>query len=643
MKKLFMYVIVLILTGFYAVGQHFTYHPDDKEGMRIFLRQPSSMSGKINAECLGLQISDTLNWNSSEDWISKVAGFTWKLYDYDYYRIAKIECGNKGVAGQLNGAKWARLETLHCYDNWYISDIDVSKNVYLNHLACDNDSLQSLNITGATALLTLYCQNANLKSLDLSTNTKLVSLDCSENAIVDLDVSQCPALTMLYCNDNMITLLDVNSNPNLSNVRCENNHLTDFKASEIHSLVNLNISKNPLLTSLNCSGNKLSALDISGNTNIVSLNCSDNKIGALDVSEAVDLVELDCSHNLLMELDVSKHAKLVTFYCNNNQISTINVSKAVDMVELDCSHNWITGLDVSKNTKLTLLYCGTNQIPTLEVGNIVNLIDFDCSENSLTRLDVTKNTKLQTLNFAINNIETIDLKQNIELTELNCSDNLLEELRSSIENCPLEYLNCSKNRMLFSQLVLNTDAIMQTFIYSPQKMLLGGVVDYQENIDLTAEYNIADSAITDFHWRIFWKEGKKDKELWVDLSGENGLFKPIQQDLTGKYLRCRMINAYFPTFAKDTLEYEITLTGTPDAGIEEMSTTAYIYPNPTDGTVVIQNVEADIEQIQLFDMSGKMVFETRQTTFDIFHLPAAVYFINIKTSKGVITKKITKK
>ncbi|MCL2040830.1 MAG: T9SS type A sorting domain-containing protein [Bacteroidales bacterium] len=640
MKKLFMFVIVLILTGFYAVGQSFTYHPDDKEGMRIFLRQPSGVTGKINAECLGLQLSDTLNWNGSDAWIPKATGFTWKLYEDNYYRIAKIECGDKGVAGQLNGAKWTHLETLHCYDN-KLTVIDVSANAYLNHLACDNNPLQSINVTGAGALLTLYCQKTNVTTLDLTTNVKLVSLDCSKNAIADLDVSQCPGLTMLYCNDNQITLLDVNSNPNLSNVRCENNHLTDFKASEIHSLVNLNISDNPLLTSLNCSGNKLSALDISGNTNLVFLNCSNNKIGALDVSEAVDLVELDCSYNLLMELDVSKHAKLTTFYCNNNQISTINVNKAVDLIELDCSHNWLSGLDVSKNTKLTTLYCGTNQILTLEIGNVVNLIDFDCSENSLTRLDVTKNTKLQTLNFATNNIETIDLKQNIELTELNCSDNLLEELRSSIENCPLEYLNCSKNRMLFSQLVLNTDTIMQTFIYSPQKMCFGGVVDYKENIDLTAEYMIVNS-ITKFHWRIFWKEGKKDKELWVDLSGEDGLFKPIQQDLTGKYLRCRMTNAYFPTFAKDTLEYEITLTGTPER-IEEMSTTAYIYPNPTDGKVVIQNVGADVEKIQLFDMSGKMVFETRQTTFDIFHLPTAVYFINIKTSEGVITRKITKK
>jgi len=647
MKKLFMFVIVLILTGFYAVGQSFTYHPDDKEGMRIFLRQPSGVTGKINAECLGLQLSDTLNWNSSDAWIPKVTGFTWKLSEDNYYRIAKIECGNKGVAGQLNGAKWTHLETLHCYDNKFISGIDVSKNVHLSHLACDNDSLQSLNVTGAVSLLTLYCQHANVTTLDLSTNTKLVSLDCSKNAIEDLDVSKCPGLTMLYCNDNKITLLDVNSNPNLSNVRCENNHLTDFKASEIHSLVNLNISDNPLLTSLNCSGNKLSALDISGNTNIISLNCSNNNIGALDVSEAVDLVELDCSHNLLMELDVSKHAKLTALYCNNNQLSAINISKAVDMVELDCSHNWLSGLDVSKNANLTLLSCGTNQIPSLEVSNIVNLIDFDCSENSLTRLDVTKNTKLQTLNFAVNTIEEIDLKQNAELVVLNCSDNLLKELRSSIENCDLEYLNCSKNFMLFSELFLktDTDTIMQTFIYSPQKRYNGGEVDYQGEIDLTQEYNIAD-AITIFKWHIFTKgkNDKDDKRTYVTLSEEEGLFKPIQQQLTGEQsLRCRMANPLFPQFVtdKDSIEYEIKLTG--KVGIEEMSANAYIYPNPTDGKVVIQNVEADIEKIQLFDMSGKMVFETFQTTFDISHLPTAVYFINIKTNEGVITRKITKR
>ena len=85
--------------------------------------------------------------------------------------------------------------------------------------------------------------------------------------------------------------------------------------------------------------------------------------------------------------------------------------------------------------------------------------------------------------------------------------------------------------------------------------------------------------------------------------------------------------------------YEVILTG---VGIEELPINYSIYPNPTNGKVTIQNVESAIETIQVFDLTGKMVFETRQTTFDITHLPTATYVIQIRTDKGVLTRKLLK-
>ena len=43
-----------------------TYHEDDKEGLRAFLRQSSAEAGEINAQRLGLTLNDTLNWATSE-------------------------------------------------------------------------------------------------------------------------------------------------------------------------------------------------------------------------------------------------------------------------------------------------------------------------------------------------------------------------------------------------------------------------------------------------------------------------------------------------------------------------------------------------------------------------------------------------
>jgi len=630
MKKTFTCIIVLIFTGFCAVAQSFTYHSDDKEGLQNFLRQPSNVAGKINAELLGLQISDTLSWKTDDAWIPKLTGVSWKLYDY--YRISKIEWGGKNIAGHLNGAKWARLETLHCYSNNLIS-VDVSKNAHLDHLACDANPLQTLNL--ASSLLTLYCQNINLTALDLSANENLVNLDCANNELTSLDVSPCPVLTMLHCYNNKITALDVSENPNLSSVRCENNDLASFNAFGIHSLTSLNLSNNPDLTTLNCSGNKLASLDIVGNKNITTLYCDNNKLTAIELSELAGLTELNCANNLLLQLDVTKNTKLKMLHCDHNQLALLDVTQNINLTDFNCGYNWLSGtLDVTKNSKLEMFSCKHNQIVTIDVSSAdANLVDLDCAENSLLRLDITKNTNLKNLDFSVNSIAEIDLRQNKELESLKANDNLLMDLKPA-EGCILDTLKCEKNFLLLSNLLL-PDTTFVKYSYSPQKMR-SEKIHYTDGIDLTSEYEI-DSTITTFRWYIYNIKSKKYES--ITLQNEEGFFTPPMMNFTGKTLRCKMYNTLFPALSgkTDSLTYEVIVTG---VGIEELPTTCSIYPNPTDGKVTVQNEESAIETIQIFDMSGKLVFETRQTTFDIAHLPTATYLIQIRTDKGVLTRKL---
>ncbi|MDR0863524.1 MAG: T9SS type A sorting domain-containing protein [Candidatus Symbiothrix sp.] len=67
-----------------------------------------------------------------------------------------------------------------------------------------------------------------------------------------------------------------------------------------------------------------------------------------------------------------------------------------------------------------------------------------------------------------------------------------------------------------------------------------------------------------------------------------------------------------------------------------------IYPNPTTGKLEIGNGELKIQQISIFNMLGRNVLNTQQTTLDISHLPTGVYFVQIKTEKGRVTKKVVK-
>jgi hypothetical protein len=41
-------------------------------------------------------------------------------------------------------------------------------------------------------------------------------------------------------------------------------------------------------------------------------------------------------------------------------------------------------------------------------------------------------------------------------------------------------------------------------------------------------------------------------------------------------------------------------------------------------------------------LSGIQLFKTQNTVFDISHLTAGIYFVQIKTNKGIVTKKIVK-
>jgi len=67
-----------------------------------------------------------------------------------------------------------------------------------------------------------------------------------------------------------------------------------------------------------------------------------------------------------------------------------------------------------------------------------------------------------------------------------------------------------------------------------------------------------------------------------------------------------------------------------------------IYPNPTSGQLNITNDEQNIQMISIYNLSGIQLFNTQNTTFDISHLPSGMYFVQIKTPKGIVTKKIVK-
>jgi len=69
-----------------------------------------------------------------------------------------------------------------------------------------------------------------------------------------------------------------------------------------------------------------------------------------------------------------------------------------------------------------------------------------------------------------------------------------------------------------------------------------------------------------------------------------------------------------------------------------------IYPNPTDDIV---NVKLDnneiVEHIEIIDISGKKILESKNSTINIKGLSAGIYFIQVKTNTKIYSSKVIKK
>jgi len=90
-------------------------------------------------------------------------------------------------------------------------------------------------------------------------------------------------------------------------------------------------------------------------------------------------------------------------------------------------------------------------------------------------------------------------------------------------------------------------------------------------------------------------------------------------------------------------------TNNPGVGIKEkfVFSSITVYPNPTTGKLQIESYELQVEDITIFDIYGRELLSLKspvhpETTVDISHLSAGVYFARINTELGELTKKVLK-
>lgn len=130
------------------------------EKLKAFLRQNSAVSGKTNAEQLGLSIADTASWNTGNEWLLKVNGVEWKEAE-EVQKIAKISWTGKKLSGHLDLSNYSALAEL-IFDNNNVSKLVLLGNTGLSKVVCHNNDLKfsTLPIQNFTGTYTYDPQNA---------------------------------------------------------------------------------------------------------------------------------------------------------------------------------------------------------------------------------------------------------------------------------------------------------------------------------------------------------------------------------------------------------------------------------------------------------------------------------------------------
>jgi len=317
-----------------------TYHPDDKEGLRAFLRQPSDVAGQINAQRLGLTLADTANWQTNEGWVSKIYNLVWN--NATPKRLISI--------GNAENFGWFSCNLAGC--------LDAKKWKFIENMYFSGNRLTALNVEGCKELKNLWCPASSLTALDVSTNTELRELHCSLNCFTALDVSANKKLTYLWC------------------------------PSNYGPLVALHVGKSTTLKTLYCDGNQITTLDVSGCTALETLDCHNNQLTHLDAGGCTALKTLNCHSNQLTYLNISGCKALTGLWCGYNQLTALDVSGCTALESLACHKNLLTTLNVSGRTTLKELDCSWNQLTTLDVSGCTKLVDLDCTDNHLLLSDL---------------------------------------------------------------------------------------------------------------------------------------------------------------------------------------------------------------------------------------------------------------
>lgn len=343
------------------------------------------------------------------------------LSEEEKLAITEITCTDQeAVITSVKGIReLTNLEKLTLSYNSVGPDLDLSGMTALKEVYCDHNLILNLNLSGCSSLELLKANDMTgyiLESVDLTGCSALRSLNIVDGAVSELDISDCKALEDINIAYNSISELDFSNNDALVNVTTRRNPMSGF------------------------------TLDLSGKAEMEYLNCSESQLSGLNVSGCPELQQLIAYANQIPSVDVTASSKLYNFQLYSNLLTSVDLTRNPEITSLDVASNQLTSLDLSGNKKLTGLTCWSNQIGALDLSGCSDLTSINAFNNAITSVNLDGCVALADIDLHDNQLTSIDLSDcNTVIRSLTVYGNALTEL--DMTGSSIAYLYVQQNDM----------------------------------------------------------------------------------------------------------------------------------------------------------------------------------------------------
>ena len=513
------------------------------------------------------------------------------------------------IYNTTGGEKWNRTWDLQTDPrNWFGVTV---KNGVITELNLSGNALAGSFPSSITSL-------TKLKKLDLSNNQ--LSGDVT-------NLSSISSLTRLDISNNNLTGDPTASLSGLSNVEdlaLGGNH---FVINDVDGLLqNFNDIK-----SLNLADLQLKSLPsrLATFINLKELILDNDPIDADNLgglASLSNLQSLSLSGVGLAQIPSSlsnlKYLKILNFCRNNfNTKNAFSLSNVKNLEWLSLENNLLTEVpqELEQLTKLKHLNLGRNII-SRDLSSLSKLPD-------LQQLFLNNNKLSGTFPSILASMPKL-LMLNLNSNQL--SGNLPARLPNIVNIC--------NNRFTKEQLIshIKADPEQTEFLYSPQRYddakLVSGVI---------GQYAKLDQSLSEDDYTFNWYKNLDQK---TNVTSSTYSINSVKSSDFAMYTA----EATTTILLFDNFVFDLSLFREPIELVEKLDTAESkkdfsIYPNPTSDYLYISNSRYPIQNVQIYDLSGKQIPTNSISKIDVSHLPSGVYLLAIKTQEGISHFKFIKK